>query len=213
MNGTLTTDWRKDTLLFAKPHERLCLIARLLAEQPQRRLLDVGCSTGILGSLLPPDFDYHGCDMADYAAAVLGPERFRTVDLNGEGLSALSDWEIDAISMSGVLEYMHDPGRILRQARERVAAGSLLVASLLNFQSGRWSKVGRCHPTTVYKPSLEEFRELLSRCGWQVTRQVPFLPAQKWRRKWRLLLARWLGVDHWWTRRTCWQFILVATAV
>jgi SAM-dependent methyltransferase len=208
MSAVLSTDWTRDALLFDKPHERLRLMARLLAKQPQRRVLDVGCSTGVLQSLLPSDFDYYGCDLTTHAALRLKPDHFRRVDLNGEGLTGLAAWKIDIINMSGVLEYLRDPGRILRQARALVPARAPLVLSILNFESAYWSRPGKCHPTTVYRPSLEELRQLLRECGWRSEREIAFRP----RRKLSMWLANRLGAQHSWTRRWCEQFVVVAKA-
>jgi predicted TPR repeat methyltransferase len=211
MSLSLSTDWSRDTLLFDKPHDRLRLMARLLAKHPLRRLLDVGCSTGVLRSLLPADFDYHGCDLAPHAALRLPPDRFRQVDLNGAGLTTPSDWKIDIIHMGGVLEYMREPGRILRQARALVAQRGALVLSIVNFRCGYWSP-RRCHPTTVYRPSLDELLQLLDECGWRTKRIVAFRPSKRWPRRLGMWLAQRLGAQHPWTQRWCHQYIVVTEA-
>src|SRR5438132_2302550 len=66
--------WEEETLNYQVPHFRLRFVARLLRNMPNRRLLDLGCSSAALKSMLDPDFYYCGCDIAKWAQQTLGPE-------------------------------------------------------------------------------------------------------------------------------------------
>src|SRR5438046_1055781 len=133
--------WQQETTLYSRPHPRLRTMARLLRRLPQRRLLDVGCSTAALRDLLPASFVYHGCDIADHARTKLPPGRFAQVDFNKSvDLSAFAGRGIDVVHVGGVLEYLERPGDLLRALHDLVPAGSPLVVSIINFESRRYAR-------------------------------------------------------------------------
>src|SRR4051794_13196004 len=102
--------WHEETKKYNRPHPRLRQMARLLRRQPQRRLLDVGCSTAVLQNLLPPLFVYFGCDIAEHAGTILPSGHFLQVDFNRDSsLSAFDGAGIDVIHVGGVLEYLERP--------------------------------------------------------------------------------------------------------
>ena len=134
-----TVDWQQETKLYQRPHPRLVEMARLIRSLPHRRILDIGCSTGTLGTLLPADFDYYGCDVADHAEAVLAAGRFRQIDFNqAADLSFFEGRGLGLISIGGVLEYLQRPQDLLFAARGVVAPGAHLVVSIINFESQKF---------------------------------------------------------------------------
>ena len=206
-------DWQQETRRYDRPHPRLVLMAGLLRELPQRRLLDVGCSTGALRDLLPPEFEYFGCDIADHARATLGAERFQQLDFNrDQDLSAFVPQRIDAVHIGGVLEYLERPERLLASVRELVPAGGALVLSIINFEAQRYQTSAAHHAGWIYKPSLDECRDLLQGQRFAILRQLAFVGKPGVRGWWRTRRANARGVDDRWTRRHAQQFVIVARA-
>jgi hypothetical protein len=188
-------------------------MAGLLAELPQRRLLDVGCSTAAMRRLLPPDFEYYGCDITDHAQAVLGPDRFRQIDFNQScDLSAFEGRQIDAVHIGGVLEYLERPCEVLRALRELVGRRGGMVLSIINFEERRYRDPASHHRGWVFQPRLEELRQMLREQGWQVDRQLAFFGRGALRDRIQGAAAACLGVDRRWVRRRARQFILTARA-
>ena len=210
----VAVDWQQETKIYQRPHPRLAQMARLIRSLPHRRILDVGCLTGMLGTLLPADFDYYGCDVADHAGKVLAPGHFRRIDFNQSAdLSFFRDANVGLISIGGVLEYLERPQELLRAARNIVAPGGHLAVTIINFESQKFSRPSEHHPGWIYKPRLDELRETIAHSGWAIQRQMPFF-GQRPLRRW--LASAWgsrLGVDHPLTRRRADQFILLAQAV
>jgi SAM-dependent methyltransferase len=188
-------------------------MAGLLRQQPQRRLLDLGCSTGTLRGLLPSDFDYHGCDVAPHAAAWLDADHFRQLDFNSGGdLSAFASRGIDALHAGGLLEYLHDPAALLAGARDIVPAGSPFVLSIINFAARRSQPGEKHHPGWVFKPKLAELRSLLAASGWRVERVLPFADRRGWRRAWFRLRFGLSDPRHPWVAARADQYVLLARA-
>lgn len=207
------SEWRMETRRYDRPHPRLVRMASVLRRLPARCVLDVGCSTAQLRRLLPDDWEYYGCDIADHALESLGSDHFRCVDLNRScDLSWFANRGIEAIHIGGVLEYLERPGESLRSLRELVPAGSPLVLSIINFESDRHAEATKHHPWWIYKPRLPELRSLLTANGWQIERQLAFTDRSGLRRWLVTRRAAWHGPDHPWTRRHAAQFILAAQA-
>jgi len=209
----LAVDWQKETKIYERPHPRLAAMAQVIRALPHRRILDAGCSTGTLETLLPRDFAYYGCDVTDHAQARLAPGRFRQIDFNrSSDLSAFAGEGIDMVHIGGVLEYLDRPQEFLRSTRQLVAGVGRLVVSIINFQSFMYRGPRNHHLGWIYKPVLEELRQALADTGWAIERQMPFFGP---RRLGTWLANAWserLGVDHPLTRRRAQQFILQARA-
>jgi SAM-dependent methyltransferase len=98
-----------------------------------RRVLDVGCAEGQFAGLLARrGYSVTGIDWPGTAH----PDtiEFHGADLDG-GLAPVGGG-FDYIVCADVLEHLRDPLRILIEARERLAPGGAVVASLPN--SGHW---------------------------------------------------------------------------
>jgi SAM-dependent methyltransferase/predicted O-methyltransferase YrrM len=190
-------DWQTESQLYDRPHPRLVMMARLLAGLPQRRLLDVGCATARLKQLLPPDFDYYGCDVTDHAAGVLAPDHFRQLDLNRScDLSHFAGRGIDVVHIGGVLEYLERPEELLAACRRLVGPAGRLVLSIINFECQRYQQPERHHPGWLYKPAPDEFRRLLAASGWQIERGLPLLGKDRLRGVLLDVLGRILKLEH-----------------
>jgi len=110
------------------------LLLRRFAEPGRgRRVLDVGCSEGFFGDILAQrgysvtGVDWPGTPHPDSI-------EFHGVDLDN-GITEIGGG-FDFIVCADVLEHLRDPLRILRECRERLAPGGVLIASLPN--SGHW---------------------------------------------------------------------------
>jgi SAM-dependent methyltransferase len=207
------TAWQEETRLYDRAHPRLARMAEVLRRLPQRRLLDVGCSTAMLRKLLPDDFDYYGCDIADHAGAVLGHDRFRQLDFDRDcDLSTFEGRGIDVVHVGGVLEYLERPAELVERLRRLVGQGGRMAVSIINFQSRRFASPDSHHRAWIYRPSLDEFRGLLSGQGWSIERHIAFLGRGPLRDSLFGAVAALLSPDHGWVRRRARQFILVARA-
>ena len=206
-------DWQQETKHYDRAHPRLVRMARLLAQMPQRRLLDVGCSTAAMRHLLPPEFEYYGCDIADHALTALGAERFRQIDFNQNcDLSAFVAKDINLVHIGGVLEYLRRPQDLLRELRELVGRQGGLVLSIINFEERRYRDPSSHHRGWIFRPRLDELRDLLLAEGWQIERQIAFLGRGALREQPFAVAAALLGMDHPWVRRRARQFIVIAHA-
>lgn len=105
-----------------------------------RRVLDVGCSTGYLGEALAA----RGCIVdgieKDPAAAELARARMNDVavlDLDRDDLAEqLAGKAFDSIVFGDVLEHLADPDRVLQSATKLLAAGGSVVISVPNVAHG-----------------------------------------------------------------------------
>jgi SAM-dependent methyltransferase len=208
-----SVDWNAETLRYDRPHPRLRLMARMLAAQPQRRLLDLGCSTATMRRLLPADFVYHGADVATHAGRTLDAVHFQQVDFNRNcDLSAFADRRIDVLHAGGLLEYLSRPAELLSSARDLVPPGAPFVLSIINFQSRRMRRDRSHHPGWIFKPALEELLALLTAERWSVERALPFADRGGWRRWSFRLRAGLYRPDHPWLLAHADQFVLLARA-
>lgn len=205
--------WNQETRLYCKAHPRLRFMANVLRELPQQGLLDIGCAGATLRDLLPSSFNYFGCDITDRASERLPPGHFIRQDLNAShDLAFFDERGIDVIHIGGVLEYLHEPGAVLEEARRLLKPGQPLLVSMIHFQGQRYAVEESHHPSWVYKPRLEEFLHLVQESGWKLDRLWPFSDKDGWKGSWYRLWSRLLGAKHAWTRRHARQFILLARA-
>jgi len=108
--------------------------ARLLAMLPAagagRRVLDVGCASGYLATILTGrGFEVVGVDRA---GSVAGTPAFTFVAADLEaGLPALAG-RFDVIILADLLEHLRDPLALLSAARALLAPGGVVLASLPN---------------------------------------------------------------------------------
>ena len=213
-NETLGTNWQAESLYYDKLHPRLMEMARVIGSLPHRSVLDIGCAVGTMRKLLPSDFDYFGCDIADHAGKHLEPGHFQQLDLNATNdLSFFFDRVIRTVNISGVLEYIKRPADLLQILHQLVGTGGSLVLSMTNFEALRYADGKSHHAAWEYKPRLEELRKLLSEQGWRIIQETGLTGAMGWRTRFYRYLLRRRGVDNPWTRRQAWYFLLSAEAV
>jgi len=114
------------------------VILRWLAQMPPQRVLDLGCSGGLLASRVRA-LGHHvtAADLVELAGVRDRADRFVRADLDRglpEEIEALGPF--DVVLAADVLEHLREPETVLEQARGVLAERGVLIASVPNF--GHW---------------------------------------------------------------------------
>ena len=103
-------------------------------------MLDVGCAEGFLARVLAE----RGGDVVGVEAQPAAAEQARRFcrdvvvgDVEDAGVRARVEGPFDRVLFGDVLEHLRDPGAVLRWARDLLAPGGRVVASLPNI--GHWT--------------------------------------------------------------------------
>lgn len=176
--------WETESLLYDRESSRILHCADLVTDIRPDRVLELGCSTGVLRrrlkSALPGVF-YRGCDISASAIAKIADaveDELRVCDLNAEGVP-FAGMTFDVVVMSGVIEYMQDGEQILRQVRERLRTGGFFVVSYVNdIHAHRLllQLLGRQpprHPDWRDIVSPADFERTVLNAGFTLRRRVP----------------------------------------
>lgn len=121
--------WTQTVASYDLPHLRLRQIAHLAERLKPRRLGDIGCASGQLRKLLPPEVEYIGTDFVSPETA--HDFTFFPCNFNAGPLPAALT-ALNVAACSGVLEYLDDVPAFLAALRERLVPGGHLVASYFN---------------------------------------------------------------------------------
>jgi glycosyltransferase involved in cell wall biosynthesis len=107
-----------------------------LADRRNLRVLDLGCSDGVLASRLR-ERGHHvtGVDVSAHPGIEDRVDRFVQADLDA-GLPPGLDWPFDVVLAADVLEHVRRPERVLAELLPHLDARSSLIASVPNF--GHW---------------------------------------------------------------------------
>jgi SAM-dependent methyltransferase len=143
---------------------------------PRPRILDAGCGTGKLMTLLAPIAEIEGIDASEQAIAYCrerGLSSVRRVDLN----EFRSETRYDMITCIDVLchESVRDPSSVLARFQEALRPGGILIMNLPAFESLR-----RAHDTvvqTVRRLRKEDLQPLLRKSGFETELLTYRLPA------------------------------------
>jgi SAM-dependent methyltransferase len=124
--------WSQENLKYSRPHYRMEKIARLinkLAQGQERTLLDVGCGPATLASLLKPNIQYHGIDIAiQEPAPNLLEADFLEAPIRFDGK------RFDLVVAQGVFEYVGSfQAQKFAEIAQLLNKGGLFVASYVNF--------------------------------------------------------------------------------
>jgi 2-polyprenyl-3-methyl-5-hydroxy-6-metoxy-1,4-benzoquinol methylase len=206
-----TIDWQKEGLRYKRAHPRLIQMAQIVSELGHHVILDVGCATATLRTLLPAHIQYYGCDISDLAGSELDDEHFCRIDLNtSPDLSVFAGRGIELVHIAGVLEYLERPAALLLSAHALVGPGGHLVASIINFEADAYRSPAGHHRGWIFKPMLPAFRAQLAQAGWATEKEIPYFGRfGLWR---QLTVRRRDDADDPSTRRNADQFIVVAQA-
>ncbi|MEQ1508509.1 MAG: methyltransferase domain-containing protein, partial [Myxococcota bacterium] len=165
------------TWKYDRPHRRLRVVADLVVgEATGGRVLDLGSSTGLLGRMIGPRFDYTGLDVAPSVARAEPGFRIRTAGLDG-------DWPLDrdptgavapfdVVLASGALEYVADLPATLRRIRSVLRPAGLAVVTLFNLAHVSRGPGATRHPTWRFDARPDEFVLYLREAGLPPVRLV-----------------------------------------
>jgi SAM-dependent methyltransferase len=169
-------------VLKSQPHSSHNIVLRLLREAGGgSRLLDLGCADGYLSRL----FLVHGFSVTAIDAPTVSRHTipagadFLEADLD-LGLPPL-EGEFDFVICADVLEHLHHPERLLRQARAKMSPSGLLIASLPNSGNiyfrltvllGRFPshERGLFDSTHLHFYTWDGWTQLLRRTGFRIAR-------------------------------------------
>ncbi|MBM4391864.1 MAG: polysaccharide pyruvyl transferase family protein [Deltaproteobacteria bacterium] len=159
--------WDAETWRFDVAHRRLRQVADIVVGEGGGAVLDLGCSTGLLGRMLGPAYDYHGLDIAPSVST--REERFRVET------GSIDAWEptrtYDVVVASGGLEYVDDLAATATKIRGCLREGGLAVLTLFNLAHfARAVNHGSRHPTWTLEARPDDFALLLREAGLRVQR-------------------------------------------
>ena len=160
------------------PYSSHSLLLGMLPERGEgRRVLDVGCASGYLASLLTArGYRVTGIDHAASAPGVVEFE-FLVADLEA-GLPDLPG-PYDYVICADILEHLRFPDRVLPSLRDVLAPGGVLIASLPNSGHAyfRWNVLRGRFPahdrglfdrTHLHFYTLDGWRRLLRGAGFRL---------------------------------------------
>jgi SAM-dependent methyltransferase len=119
------------------------IVLRWLEGMPPGRVLDLGCSSGLLDERIRAlGHNVTGLDMFALPGVTERVDRFLEANLD-RGLPPILREEapFDLVVAADVLEHVRDPESVLKQVRSVLVPGGTLIASVPNF--GHWYPRGR----------------------------------------------------------------------
>jgi ubiquinone/menaquinone biosynthesis C-methylase UbiE len=154
-------------------------VMRELRAAGSRRVLDLGCGTGLLTRRLAsdhPEVEVVGCD---FSAGMLAQARRRTPTLRVVRATAsalpLRDGVFDAVVSTEAFHWFPDQPRALAECFRVLAPGGCLVVALVNVPAERMSRVvhaaSRAAGQPFYWPTAERMRAMVAAAGFRVTAQ------------------------------------------
>lgn len=179
-------------------HTRLALIRRLIGGGTERRLLDIGCGTGVfLDAARRNGWSVRGIEVSKYAAA---EARRRGLPVFCAPLDEvpLQAAAFDCVTLWDVIEHVPDPLNVLCRAAQALRPGGVLalstgdITSLCARLSGsRWHLFNLPEHLFFFTPAC--LRAMLQRAGCRLrhaTREVNWVPVA-------YLLERLLKLTGW----------------
>lgn len=128
--------WRTENLRYGGPHPRMVKVARTANSIARRRdctLLDVGCGPATLASLLLPNIQYHGIDIAIKTPA---PNLLETDLL--ESPIRFGHKRFDIVVAQGFFEYVGEfQSQKLAEIADILGDGGTFITSYVNFDHRR----------------------------------------------------------------------------
>lgn len=188
--------WRKENLNYERPHLRMEKIARLvnkLAGGAKRTLLDVGCGPATLQTLIDPNVQYYGIDIAIQEPA---PNLLET-DLVESPIS-FGDKRFDIVVAQGFFEYTGDhQSAKFAEIADSLNDGGIFITSYVNFAHRKpevyWPysnvrpfrefrasvaerfDIRRCWPTSYNWNHWEPSQRLVRAVNMRININVPFI--------------------------------------
>jgi len=159
LRATHRSRWSHEQSLYAGWNERAEVVASLIP--PAATVLDLGAGRGALAGHLPAGCRYLEADLVPRNAATL------VCDLNANPLPVLPPHDVAVLA--GVLEYLHEPERLLR---ELARMGSQVVASYALAVPGARSWLARRSQGWFNDFTSEELSELYRGAGFRVAEET-----------------------------------------
>lgn len=164
----IAADWNGRTWRYDRPHRRLRVVVdTVLGQAGGGRVLDLGGSSGLLGRMLGPRFDYTGIDAAPSVATEDTGFRVVTAGLD-------DDWPVegpfDVITASGALEYSTDIPWILDRARALLRPEGVAVFTLFNLAHTSRAPGSPTRPGWQFDMRPDELAVLLREVGLRPAR-------------------------------------------
>lgn len=129
---------------------RYAAIVGYLVRLKCRRILDVGCGTGLLYERIPPDVgqDYLGIDFSRDAIAVArSKSKRRTEFIVADANSYRPSSRFDAVVFNESLYYFLNPGAVFRRYSQYLTDGGVVIISM-HINEARvfdWTALGKSH--------------------------------------------------------------------
>ena len=137
-----------------------------------RQLLDVGCGNGDFAAFANSvGWVGHGVELDPAAAAVASQQGVRVLGAQVAELRGRFDGHFDAITLSHLIEHVHDPVGVLKDCRELLKPGGQLWLETPNIESVGYGAFGR-HWRGLEAPrhlvlfSLNGLRQALTQAGF-----------------------------------------------
>lgn len=159
-------------------------ILAMLGTRAPARILDLGCSSGLLAErLIAMGHEVVGVDVAELPHVCERTSAFYKADLN-EGIPSEVGDEFDIVLGADVLEHLVNPGNFMTQARKLLKPGGTAIFCVPNI--AHWyprtraalgmfdyDQRGILDTTHLRFFTLRSFRRQVERAGFQVRRTEP----------------------------------------
>jgi SAM-dependent methyltransferase len=191
-NGVLAGRWGYDVrprlgagrLVAGLAPPRAALVARDVRHLPARaggRLLDVGCGSGaFLARMKALGWEAEGVEPDEQAVAVARAAGPRVTQ--GTVFDLPADARFDAVTLSHVIEHLHDPGLTLRRIHSLLEPGGTLWIATPNLRAlghrrfaANWLHLDPPRHLVLFTP--DSLDALLRRCGFVPAGSPPHAPA------------------------------------
>jgi SAM-dependent methyltransferase len=150
--------WRTENLRYVTPHPRMVKVARTtnsLVGERECALLDVGCGPATLASLLLPNIQYYGVDIAIKAPA----PNLLEADLM-ESPIGFGDKRFDIVVAQGFFEYVGElQSQKLAEIADILGDDGTFITSYVNFghrQPRIYQPYSNVQPFDQFRASVEE---------------------------------------------------------
>ncbi len=146
-----------------------------LKDAGSRRVLDVGCGTGIFASRLRTELDAElvcGCDLSPGMLAQATARSSGVEWLLGDsGRLPLSDGVVDAVVCTEAFHFFDQPAA-LAEFHRVLSDGGLLLVAMINPRTDAGSRFLRTQARAIGTwPSRTEMKRMVQRAGFTVRRQ------------------------------------------
>ena len=188
--------WREENLKYVRPHFRMEKVSGLInrmAAGKERTLLDVGCGPASLMSLLQPNIQYYGIDIAIQNPA----PNLMEADLIEEPIR-FGDRQFDIVLAQGFFEYV---GKFQSQKFAEIAEllndDGVFIATYVNFDHrhrdiyepysnvqpfrdfrkslAEHFKIQRFYPTSYHWNHWEPSRKLIRAANMRINVNIPII--------------------------------------